>query len=122
MDVVVIAVIIGKVSKCTISTTAISVLTAMFQMKLGQLVEWLSLGSLPPLGPEQTLWKLLHTGSKYIPITDEQQEDGLQGKLLHSSSIGVDIFFSLMRSYFWRLVAALRPCQGRLPRMKYIST
>jgi hypothetical protein len=36
--------------------------------------------------------------------------------------MGVDSFFSLIFSYFCRLVAALRPCQGRLPRRKYIST
>lgn len=36
--------------------------------------------------------------------------------------MGVDIFFSLMRSYFCLLVAALRPCQGREPRLKYIRT
>lgn len=36
--------------------------------------------------------------------------------------MGVDIFFSLMRSYFCLLVAALRPCQGRDPRLKYIRT
>ena len=46
----------------------------------------------------------------------------VHGNPLQSSSIGVDIFFSLMRSYFWRLVAALRPCQGKLPRRKYINT
>ncbi len=38
------------------------------------------------------------------------------------TSIGVDIFFSEIFSYFWRFVAALRPCQGRLPRRKYIMT
>ena len=32
------------------------------------------------------------------------------GKFLHSSSIGVAIFFSLIFSYFCFLVAALRPC------------
>lgn len=36
--------------------------------------------------------------------------------------MGVDIFFSLMRSYFCLLVAALRPCQGREPRLKYMRT
>lgn len=46
----------------------------------------------------------------------------LQGNPLHSSSMGVDIFFSLIRSYFWRLVAALSPCQGKLPLRKYMNT
>ena len=41
---------------------------------------------------------------------------------LHSSSKGVDSFFSDILSYFWRLVAALSPCQGKLPRLKYIKT
>lgn len=36
--------------------------------------------------------------------------------------MGVDIFFSLMRSYFCLFVAALRPCQGREPRLKYMRT
>lgn len=36
--------------------------------------------------------------------------------------MGVDIFFSLMRSYFCLFVAALRPCQGRDPRLKYMRT
>lgn len=36
--------------------------------------------------------------------------------------MGVDIFFSLMRSYFCLLVAAFRPCQGREPRLKYMRT
>lgn len=44
------------------------------------------------------------------------------GNPLHNSSIGVDIFFSLILSYFCRLVAAFRPCQGKLPRRKYMNT
>ena len=44
------------------------------------------------------------------------------GKPLHSTSTGVDIFFSLIFSYFCFLVAALRPCHGREPRLKYIMT
>lgn len=44
------------------------------------------------------------------------------GYPLQSTSMGVDIFFSLMRSYFCLLVAALSPCQGREPRLKYMST
>jgi len=35
------------------------------------------------------------------------------GKFLHSSSIGVAIFFSLIFSYFCFLVAALSPCGAR---------
>ena len=41
-------------------------------------------------------------------------------KPLHSSSTEVDIFFSLILSYFCFFVAARRPCHGRLPRRKYI--
>ena len=41
---------------------------------------------------------------------------------LHKDSTGVDIFFSLIFSYFCFLVAALSPCQGSEPRLKYIST
>lgn len=41
---------------------------------------------------------------------------------MHSTSIGVDIFFSLMRSYFCLLVAAFSPCQGSEPRLKYMRT
>ena len=33
----------------------------------------------------------------------------------------VVIFFSMIRSYFCFLVAALRPCQGSWPRRKYIK-
>ena len=36
--------------------------------------------------------------------------------------MGVDIFFSLIFSYFCFLVAAFRPCQGREPRRKYMTT
>ena len=39
-----------------------------------------------------------------------------------STSTGVDIFFSLIFSYFCFFVAAFKPCQGRLPRLKYIKT
>lgn len=46
----------------------------------------------------------------------------LQGNPLLSSSIGVDIFFSLILSYFCRFVAAFSPCHGKLPLRKYIST
>lgn len=41
---------------------------------------------------------------------------------MHSTSIGVDIFFSLMRSYFCLLVAAFSPCHGSEPRLKYMRT
>lgn len=41
---------------------------------------------------------------------------------MHSTSMGVDIFFSLMRSYFCLLVAAFRPCHGSEPRLKYMRT
>ena len=41
---------------------------------------------------------------------------------MHSTSMGVDIFFSLILSYFCRLVAAFSPYQGSEPRLKYIST
>lgn len=51
-----------------------------------------------------------------------QRSEHLQGYPLQSTSMGVDIFFSLILSYFWRLVAALRPCQGSEPRLKYMST
>lgn len=44
------------------------------------------------------------------------------GYPLQSTSIGVDIFFSLMRSYFCLFVAALSPCQGSEPRLKYMRT
>ena len=37
-------------------------------------------------------------------------------------SVGVVIFFSMMRSYFCFFVAALRPCHGSEPRRKYMST
>lgn len=46
----------------------------------------------------------------------------LHGNPLQRTSIGVDIFFSLILSYFCFFVAALRPCQGRLPRLKYMRT
>jgi hypothetical protein len=36
--------------------------------------------------------------------------------------MGVDCFFSPIFSYFCLFVAALRPCQGKLPRRKYIKT
>lgn len=36
--------------------------------------------------------------------------------------MGVDIFFSDIRSYFCRFVAALRPCHGNEPLLKYIKT
>ena len=45
----------------------------------------------------------------------------LLGYPLQSTSTGVESFFSLIRSYFCFLVAAFRPCHGRLPRLKYIS-
>lgn len=54
--------------------------------------------------------------------TQPSKSEHLQGYPLQSTSIGVDIFFSLILSYFWRLVAALRPCQGSEPRLKYMST
>ena len=41
---------------------------------------------------------------------------------MHSTSIGVDIFFSLIFSYFCFFVAAFRPCHGNEPRRKYIRT
>ena len=44
------------------------------------------------------------------------------GNPLQSSSMGVDIFFSLMRSYFCLFVAAFKPCHGKLPRRKYMKT
>ena len=37
-------------------------------------------------------------------------------------STAVDIFFSDIFSYFCFLVAALSPCHGRHPRLKYINT
>ena len=46
----------------------------------------------------------------------------LLGYPRHKTSTGVDIFFSLIFSYFCFFVAAFRPCHGRLPRLKYIST
>ncbi len=52
----------------------------------------------------------------------DENERFLLGKPLHNSSTGVDIFFSLIRSYFCRLVAALRPCHGNDPLLKYINT
>jgi hypothetical protein len=36
--------------------------------------------------------------------------------------MGVVCFFSPIFSYFCLFVAALRPCQGKLPRRKYIKT
>ena len=41
---------------------------------------------------------------------------------LQRTSIGVESFFSLIFSYFCFFVAALSPCQGKLVRLKYIST
>src|SRR6218665_1451743 len=52
----------------------------------------------------------------------KQYAECLHGKPLQSSSIGVDIFFSLIRSYFCLLVAAFRPCHTKPPRRKYIKT
>jgi len=46
----------------------------------------------------------------------------LPGKPSHNSFIGVICFFSPIFSYFCLFVAALRPCQGRLPRRKYMKT
>ncbi len=37
------------------------------------------------------------------------------------TSKGVFIFFSLIFSYFCFLVAACKPCQGKLPRRKYLQ-
>ena len=54
--------------------------------------------------------------------TTHVNHQNLHGKLLLSSSIGVDIFFSLILSYFCRLVAAFNPCHGKLPLRKYMST
>ena len=39
----------------------------------------------------------------------------LLGCPLHSSSTGVDSFFSLIFSYFWAFVLAFRPCHGSWP-------
>jgi len=36
--------------------------------------------------------------------------------------MGVAIFFSLILSYFCRLVAAFRFCHGKVPRRKYMKT
>lgn len=36
--------------------------------------------------------------------------------------MGVDIFFSEIRSYFCRFVAAFNPCHGNEPLLKYIKT
>lgn len=57
--------------------------------------------------------------SKYR--NDNQSED-LPGYPAQSSSTGVLIFFSEILSYFCRFVAAFKPCQGKVPRLKYIST
>lgn len=46
----------------------------------------------------------------------------LLGYPLHKSSNEVTIFFSLIRSYFCRLVTAFKPCHGKEPRLKYINT
>lgn len=40
---------------------------------------------------------------------------------LQSTSTGVDIFFSLMRSYFCFLVMAFSPCHGSDPLKKNIA-
>ena len=45
----------------------------------------------------------------------------LLGYPLQSTSTGVDSFFSLILSYFCFFVAALSPCQGKLPKLKYIN-
>ena len=39
-----------------------------------------------------------------------------------SASLGVVIFFSMIRSYFCLFVAAFNPCQGRDPLKKYKRT
>ena len=44
------------------------------------------------------------------------------GKPSHNSEIRVVCFFSLIFSYTRLLVSALSPCQGRLPRRKYMNT
>ena len=44
------------------------------------------------------------------------------GNPLHKTSTGVDIFFSLIFSYFCFFVAAFSPCHGRLVLLKYIKT
>ena len=63
--------------------------------------------------------------------TDDRTDDCSMGRMTARAllsggewraSTGVDIFFSLIFSYFCFLVAAFRPCHGRLPRRKYIST
>lgn len=43
------------------------------------------------------------------------------GKPLQRLSKLVFIFFSLIFSYFCFLVAACSPCQGKLPRRKYLQ-
>ena len=60
--------------------------------------------------------------SEHNKNTAHANHQNLHGKLLLSSSIGVDIFFSLILSYFCRLVAAFNPCHGKLPLRKYMST
>src|SRR5271167_2365835 len=44
------------------------------------------------------------------------------GKPRQRTSVGVVIFFSMIRSYFCFLVAAFSPCQGSEPRQKYSMT
>lgn len=75
----------------------------------------------------QTQTEELDSINKDIPLKNEYvglvpQKSNLQGYPLHKTSMGVDIFFSLIRSYFCLFVAAFSPCQGREPRLKYIST
>ena len=45
----------------------------------------------------------------------------LPGVFWQSSSTGVDSFFSVIFSYFWAFVLALRPCHGKTPCKKYIK-
>jgi hypothetical protein len=47
-----------------------------------------------------------------------QVDDKLVGNQQHNTSMGVVIFISMMRSYFYFLVAAFRPRHGREPRQK----
>jgi len=76
-------------------------------------------------GHRWLVWFSTETVKKFAPVNDDvtqtlERVTHSHEKPLHSSSTDVDIFFSLILSYFCFFVAARSPCHGRLPRRRYI--
>lgn len=72
----------------------------------------------------QVIFQLFISNPKAMKFTANDQHDISEDKdlPLQRTSIGVDIFFSEIFSYFCFFVAALSPCHGKDPRLKYIKT